>query len=169
MKKREIPAKNYIILAVLFVGTVLLCLYLSSWYKMSEEAKIPEGIMINFLPQVKVEELDNVIFENGNTILYVSSSVDEEAKRFEKNIHDYIAKEGIARYFTYVDIKDISMTALSSKLESRKELQNINFTITPNLYAFKDGKIIDALYYAEKPLNSKEAIAFIEKQEVIEK
>lgn len=169
MKKREIPVKNYIIIGLLFIGTILLCLYLSSWYKMSEEAKIPAGIMTNFLPEVKVDELDNFLLENGNTILYVSSSVDEEAKRFEKNIHDYIAKEGLARYFTYIDTKDISMTVLSSKLENRKEVKKLNLSISPNLYVFKEGKIIDALYYTEKPLNSKEGIAFIEKQEVIEK
>lgn len=168
MKKREIPKKNYLLLAIILLATTLLCIYFSSWYKMSEEAKMPKGIMTAFLPEVKIEELNNFLLENENLILYVSSSGDESIKRFEKNIHDYIAKDGYTHYFAYIDTTDVDMDTLKRELQPKTKQKKINFSLTPNMYVFKEGELVDTLYYSAKPLNSKEAIQFVEKQGIIE-
>lgn len=168
MKKREIPVKNYSILLCVLLGTILLCAYISSWYKMSEEAKIPKGIMIGSLPEVKIDELDNYLQENSNIILYISSSTDENIKRFEKKVHDYIIEENLTRSFAYIDAKDLTEEEIKEKLEDRMGTNKKGLEVQPNFYALKEGKIVDCLYHASKPINSKDAINFIKKQEITE-
>ncbi len=164
MEKRKIPIKNYIILIIICLLSVFLCMYMSSWYKTREEAKMPSGIMTGFLPEIRLEELDNFLLENVNIILYVSASTDESIKRFEKNVHDYIAREGLLRNFAYIDTKDLTEDFVAEKLNSRLDTKVKGLDVIPNFYVVRDGKIVDCLYDVEKSLNSKEAIQFIKKQ-----
>lgn len=166
MEKRKIPTKNYIILSVLCIGVVLICLYINSWYQMSEEAKMPKGIMIGFLPEVKLEEMDNYLRENPNVILYTSSSTDDSIKRYEKNFHDAIVKKSTANNFVYLDTSVIDQNTLSNTLKSKTSTtikKNIDYSLSPNVYVFKEGKIEAVLYSKKQALGSKEVIRFVEK------
>ncbi|MDD3341785.1 MAG: hypothetical protein PHN72_06340 [Bacilli bacterium] len=172
MKKNNkvIPIKNYIILAIVVVLTLLLCGYLRNWYKMKEEATLPEGIMSGFMPEVKLEELDNYLLENPNIFLYVSSSSEENNRQFEKKFHDYIKKNNHLGFFVYLDTKGLSLEEVSTTLKSKSSIKkdNINYTLTPNLYAIKEGKIDATLYTTKVTYHYKDLIHFILKQGLAE-
>lgn len=167
MKKREIPLKNYIILLITIIATTLLCLYIAQWYKKAEENNIEQGILAKELPQVTVEEFQNYVTENPNIMLYVSISTDENMKRFEKNIYDFITEENIRNHFVYMDASKIDQNALEKILQSKSNTSKNNYNNIPNIYVFKDGKIEDMLYTNSPSLHSKEAIRFIKKQDVV--
>lgn len=167
MKKREIPLKNYMILIGTIIATILLCLYITQWYKKAEESNIEQGILAKELPQVTVEEFQNYVTENPNIILYISVSTDEKMKRFEKNIYDFIIEENIRNHFVYMDASKIDQKALIEILQNKSNTPKNNYTHIPNIYVFKDGKIEDMLYTSSTALHSKEAIRFIKKQDVV--
>lgn len=169
MEKRYIPIKNYFLLFGIFITVILLCIYFSSWYKMSEEAKMKKGIMSELLSQIKIEEVPTFLQENPNTYIYVSSSVDESLKRFEKNLYDYIIDHHLDESFVYVDTNRIDISDLASTLKKISNISDENkdlYYIHPNLYIIKNAKIEKVLYHNKKNLNSKEAISFIEKEEL---
>lgn len=161
-EKKIIPIKNYIILFIIIVVTLLLCSYFSSWYKTNEEANMQKGIMSENLMQIKIEELDNYILENPHKIIYLSSSKDESLKSYENKIYDYIIDNNLGESFIYIDTSDIEVENLTTSLQKNSIIKdNIDYSISPNIYIVKDGKINEALYYQKETLNSKNAIKFI--------
>lgn len=137
---------------------------------MNEEAHLPKGVMSGFMPEVKLEELNNFLLENPNILLYVSSSTDDKKNRFEKNFYDYIVKHNIVNSFVYLDTKEVDLNSLVDVLQKQTHLknENIDYALTPNLYVFKEGKIEDTLYVNKVTYNTKELTHFIEKQELNE-
>lgn len=168
MKKREIPFKNYIILLITILGTILLCLYLMQWYKKAEENSIEPGVLAKELPQVTVEEFQNYVMENPNTILYISKSTDESIKKFEKTIYNFIVEKNIRHHFIYIDASKVDMNAFSKILKEKSNVNKENYTDTPNIYVFKEGKIEEALYKTKDTLEGKEAVRFLKKQDVVQ-
>lgn len=166
MKKTNIPFKNYVILFITIIGTILLCLYIAQWYKKAEENSIEPGILAKQLPQVTIEEFENYVMENPNVIVYVSASTDETAKRFEKNIYDFIIKENLRNYFVYIDANKTDQNTLVETLKRKDDKQSI-YTAIPNMYVIKDGKIEGVLYTKTPSLHAKEAIRFIKKQDIV--
>lgn len=168
MKKRKIPVKNYIILIAIIIGTFCFCLYLQQWYKQSEENSIEIGVLAKELPKVTVEEFQNYVLENPNIILYISTSTDESIKRFEKNIYNFIVEENIRNHFVYMDASKIDMSLFSQMIKEKSKIQKDDYTNTPNIYVFKEGKVEDILYIKSQTPHAKEAIRFIKKQDVIQ-
>lgn len=162
--QKEIPTKNYMILFSIVTATILLCLYITQWYKKAEENSIEPGILAKELPQVTIEEFQNYVTENPNIILYISSSTDEKIKRFEKTIYEYIVEKNIRNYFIYIDASKVDRNAL---LETIKNKGSIKEDYIPNIYVLKDGKIENVLYESTPSLHAKEAIRFIKKQDIV--
>lgn len=167
MPKKEIPPKNYIILVGTIIVTILLCLYITQWYKKAEESSIKEGVLAQELPQVTIEEFQNYVTENPNTILYVSISTDEKIKRFEKKIYEFIIDENIRNHFIYIDASKLDINTFAETLKEKSNIKKATYTNIPNIYIFKDGKIEDMLYTNTVTLHSKEAIQFIKKQDIV--
>lgn len=166
--KKTIPIKNYIILGIIIIFTLLLCSYFSSWYKTNEEANLKKGIMSENLMQIKIEELDNYMQENPNKIIYLSSSNDEEIKSYENKLYNYIIDNNLSNLFIYIDTSEIEIEKLVSILEKNSVIKgNIDYSISPNIYIVKEGKITEVLYYQKEKINSKDAIKYISKNEDI--
>ena len=91
---KEIPKKNYFILAIIVVLTILLVFYLKSWYEATTLSNLPRTIMADSLPEVKIEEFDNFIQENPNIVIYISSSTENQGD-FDKKIYQYISKNNL--------------------------------------------------------------------------
>lgn len=168
MKKRIIPLKNYFILSIIIVITLLICAYFSSWYKTNEEANMKKGIMSEKLMQINLEELDNYILENPHKIIYLSSSVDDSLKSYENKIYKYISDNNLEGSFIYIDTTNIEISKLNESLQRNSNIKSdIDYSITPNIYIVRDSKISDALYYQKTSLNSKTAIKYIEENDDI--
>lgn len=166
MKKRIIPIKNYFILSIIVVITLLICAYFSSWYRTNEEANMEKGIMSEKLMQINIEELDNYILENPHKIIYLSSSLDESLKSYENKVYKYISDNNLEGSFIYIDTTSIETSKLSESLKKNSVIKSdIDYSITPNIYIVRDGKISDALYYQKTSLNSKNAIEYIEEND----
>lgn len=164
--KKIIPVKNYVILFIIIIITLLLCSYFSSWYQTNEEANMKKGIMSENLMQIKIEELDNYVLENPNKIIYLSSSNDETIKTYENKIYDYISDNNLIELFIYIDTSDIEIEKLVSILKKNSVIKdNVDYSISPNIYIVKDGKITEALYYQKENINSKDAIKYISENE----
>ena len=81
---RKIPMKNYIILGVVILVTMLILYYFYMWVDVYKESKINIPIMDKYMNVINYNELDNYIVENPDTIVYVSVLEDENIREFEK-------------------------------------------------------------------------------------
>lgn len=85
-EKRVIPKKNYYILAVLLIGTLLLLYFCVNWYQAYEESKMKEPVIASSISEVKEEELSNYLMDNPNIVIYFTSSKDTTIKEFEEEL-----------------------------------------------------------------------------------
>ena len=63
-KEKEIPFKNYIILAVILIFTILLVVYLFNWQSIYQKNKLQEPILDKYLMVINYNELDDYLVEN---------------------------------------------------------------------------------------------------------
>ena len=89
-KEKNIPLKNYIILAVVLILSIILVIYFYMWYNAYEESKLNTMIMDKYLQVINYNELNNYLVENKDAVIYSSVLEDQKIRHFEKkfkNIH----------------------------------------------------------------------------------
>lgn len=164
---REIPKKNYWLLGLLTIITIFMVLYFSNWYKTSKDYTIESSIMTNFLGEIKEIEIDNYILENPDIVIYIASNQDEQTKKFEKKLKNYIIKEEIKGQFIYLDCSNLTPEFISifQNKYFNGALKKIPITY-PNLLFLSDGKVIDVLYKLQGKPDIKDVKKFLEENGV---
>ena len=95
--ERKISLKNYILLAVTLIITIVLVIYFYMWKKTYEENKINSVVMDKYIQEINyvffyssTEELENelndYLIENKNTVIYSSVVGNAKTKKFEEKI-----------------------------------------------------------------------------------
>ena len=151
--ERKIPLKNYIILVVVAVLFVFLVFYMRNWYNMTRVYYNGGSLMLDVSTKLNQEELSNYALENPNFILYVSSGYDDNTKKFEKNLKNYINKNHINN-IVYLDASEIDINSFNAYLKNNYALNsNVASKITHNqnitIYDFDNGKISHVIASAE--------------------
>ena len=99
-KEKEISFKNYIILAVILIFTILLVVYLFNWQSIYQKNKLQEPILDKYLMVINYNELDDYLVENKEAIVYVSVLNDEKIRMFENKFKNLIIKNDlIIKYY----------------------------------------------------------------------
>ena len=80
---KKIPAKNYIILAVVVLFTVISVFYARSWYLTTKEYENKNSVIKEVALEINQSEISNYTLENPKFILYVSSGQNQDIKPFE--------------------------------------------------------------------------------------
>ena len=68
-KEKNIPFKNYILLAVILIISAILIIYFYMWYSAYENNKLTTPIMDKYMQVINYNELDNYLIENKNCII----------------------------------------------------------------------------------------------------
>ena len=116
-KNRNIPFKNYILLAVTLILTVIVVVYFFVWHSNNEENNLKIPIMDKYL----------------RVINYISKLNNKEIREFEKKLKLIINDYSLNNTILYLDLTDKNIDKL--KLEDK----NINY---PAVLIYKNGKII---------------------------
>lgn len=149
--KREIPFKNYIILGLIVVATILLVFGISNWYQQSKIEK--HDVLKNLLSEIKEEELESFILENPNAIIYLMKDYTKD----DTKIKNYIVDNELKNKIVIVDCseKDIDL----SKYNKNKKV------VVPNFIIFEHGKISKVMYLQETKITYKNFEAFMKVNE----
>ena len=169
MKKKMIPKKNYIILAALTVFTVLLCFYLVSWYKTIDNYNKNNSVMTSVISEINIDSLSNILLENPDVIIYLSSSKDADVKSFEKQFKKIVVNNDLSDEIVYIDIskkenKNVTNVLIDNYLSKGISLKKI---VYPNILIFKEGKIYNILYLNKTNITKVDALKFFERNGVI--
>ena len=83
-EKREIPFKNYIMLGVIIISTLLISLYIFSWYRQYSNNTITKPIITSTLREVEYDNLPNVLQERDVLVMYMCTTSQDICRNFEK-------------------------------------------------------------------------------------
>lgn len=167
---KTIPKKNYILLGLLAVVTILAVIYMSKWYRASENYYLENSVMKELVGEVKELEFQNYVLENPDIVIYITDDQSEKTKKFEKKLKKYILDENLKSHFIYVNGKESSEQFLSDikKKYFINEIKEIEITF-PNLMILEDGKVKDILYRTSlEERNAQDVKSFLQRNGVLE-
>lgn len=152
-KNKVIPFKNYVYLFIILLGSVLLLLYIYTWYETYKENKLQMGIMNNYLTIINYNELDDYIIENKNAILYVSVLGDEQINKFEEKFKNSIVDNNLKNAILYLDITNENIPSAIKKLQIDDRF--------PYLVVYTNGKISDTYCISKAKYDTKKVIKYL--------
>lgn len=158
-KEKEIPFKNYIILAVILIFTILLVVYLFNWQSIYQKNKLQEPILDKYLMVINYNELDDYLVENKEAIVYVSVLNDEKIRMFENKFKNLIIKNDLNNKVLYLNLTNESVEI------NKKYLSNLSEV--PTLIIFDEGKVVENYSIKDNNYDIKAFEKFLKKEEII--
>lgn len=135
---REIPKKNYFILFIVIVLSLMIALYFRKWYKAYEDGYLSKSIMGNYLFEINYKELDDYLVENQSAIIYVSKVGNEKIRNFEKKFINAINQNDLKNKILYLDLSNYK-----GDTNNKYTINDKDITLVPNISVFKNGKLDD--------------------------
>ena len=153
---REIPKKNYFILFIVIVLSLLIAFYFRKWYKAYEDSYLSKSIVGNYLFQINYKELDNYLVENQSAIIYVSKVGNEKIRNFEKKFINAINQNDLKNKILYLDLSNYK-----GDTNDKYTINDMNITSVPNISVFKNGKLDDIYVIDVDGYNMEKIISYI--------
>ena len=139
---RVIPKKNYIILGIVILITLLLLYYFYMWVDAYNETKLNRPILDKYLEVINYNELEDYLIENPDTIIYVSVLENSEIRDFEKQFKNSLRKKEIDKDILYMDVTNIINDKIIVKEMREKYMLNSSSIFdVPVLAVFEDSKL----------------------------
>ena len=164
-KEKEIPLKNYILLSIVLILTIVVVIYFFLWKNTYEKSKLQIPILDDYLLVINYNELNNYLVENKDAIIYVSKLNNENIRLFENKFKNIINKNNLNNKILYLD--------LTEELKENNIVKEINkkygkeMTEVPTIVIIKDGKISSSYNIKENKYNIKLLEKYLEKEDVI--
>lgn len=141
--KRKITASNYIALGITIVVTLTVVFGIRSWYISYQNYQLTIPILKDKLKEVNVNEIDDYLNDNPDTIIYIEVSDDENSRDVAKKLLDVVKKRNIADQVVYVNLlstedKDKFFKDFSTKYSPENKIEYY-----PALLLLSDGKVVD--------------------------
>ena len=164
-KEKEKPLKNYILLSIVLILTIVVVIYFFLWKNTYEKSKLQTPILDDYLLVINYNELNNYLVENKDAIIYVSKLNNENIRLFENKFKNIINKNNLNNKILYLD--------LTEELKENNIVKKINkkygkeMTEVPTIVIIKDGKISSSYNIKENKYNIKLLEKYLEKEDVI--
>ena len=142
---KQVQRKNYYILIVLIVVTILLTLSLASVYKNRDKLV---SSFYNYANKITSNEFDEYITESSDLIIYISDKYDLTNESFEKKFQKKLDDLNLKEKLIYIDKKELNKIFLD---KLKKEYQiSIDKNKLPTIIIIIDKKVIKSIYITSK-------------------
>lgn len=152
-KLREIPIKNYVYLFLILLGSVLVLIYVYTWYDTYNNNKLNTSIMNNYLTVINYNELDDYIIENKDAIIYVSILGDKDIYHFESKFKNNIMDNNLKNDILYLNLTNEDLQKATTKLKIDKGF--------PALVIYTNGQITDTYSIKENKYSPQKTIKYL--------
>jgi len=140
---KKIPAKNYLMVAIIFAISIVLAFFFRNWYISYQDYEKTIPILSGFISEVHYNEIYNYIDDNQSVIIYIGVADDEECRKLEVELKKLIEKKHLKEKIVYFNITDVENKDLLFKELNDKYASSIRISAYPAIILFEDGKIID--------------------------
>ncbi len=173
---REIPKKNYVLVAVICFVTLICVTYFTYVIKKQQSVVIEPSVLSGYVLELGEKEiminLTNYTVDNPETILYVSYGNNKYLRKFEQEFKELLKEYNLKSNFVFVNLNAMSNRNFLNELRERffsDDLNNnyIKLERQSNMFLFKNGKIVKVLYYAEQRINIDDVKKFLLSEGII--
>lgn len=139
---RKVPFKNYVILGIIIVVSVLILYYFYLWVDAYNESKLNKPIMNKYMEVINYNELDTYLIENPDTIVYVSILENKEIRDFEKKFKRVFKKKKILNDILYLDItEEVKDEKTRNELKEKYNVSAVSILDVPVIIVIDNGSI----------------------------
>ena len=139
--EKIIPRKNYIIIIVIYLISILAVVGLKIMYRSYSEYKLTIPVIKGEIAEININELDEYIVAHDDFYLYVGVASDPNCRNVEKDLVKLLKDRNIKDDTIYLNVSNLnnSKEVVASKLNKYGDLNvKINY---PLFVIFKEGKI----------------------------
>ena len=159
-EEKQIPFKNYIILMVILILSIITIIYFYMWYGEIKENRIGTPIMNEYLNVINYNELDNYLIENKDVIIYVSV-LNDDTRKFEKKFKNIINSYSLNNSMLYLNLTDESNKNVNVFMEKYDILS------LPCIIIFRNGKVYRIYEIANKKYDVELLISYFRIEGII--
>ena len=138
---KKIPQKNYYILVVLVLVTIILTLSLASIYR--EKDKLVSNFY-TYANKINNSDFDEYIIENSDLIIYISDKYDLSNESFEASFIKKIDELNLKSKLVFIDKSGIDKKFLN-KIQKNYKIK-ININNIPIIIVVVDRKVVKSVY-----------------------
>lgn len=166
---KNISIKNYILLAIILIITIILVTYFYMWYGTYKENKLTTPIMDKYMQVINYNELNNYLVENKNAVIYSSVLGNKEIRNFESKLEKLITDSSLKGIILYLNLtSEIKDRKINKELKEKYSLNDKDITDTPSFMIFKEGKLVSIYNVKDDNYNINELRKYLEESEVID-
>ena len=159
--------KNYVILFILFIATLLITLYINSIIRDYKYIKVNVSPLEGTISQINLNELDIALSELNNGIIYVGNIHNKENKRLEKDILRKIKNEDLENYVYYCDASnDLDNNKYINVLINKFPNIRNNLKVSPAFIYFKNGEAIEVIDSYDRKITSEDLLYLAKKYQI---
>ena len=157
--------RNYFLLALALVITLLITLYINSIIREYKYIKVDVSPLEGSISQINLNELDLALLELNDGIIYVGNVHNRENKRLERDILRKVKSENIENYIYYCDVSNELNEYADALL---KKFPNIGsyMQTSPAFIYFKNGEAIEVIDSSRQKLSAKDLLYLVEKYQI---
>ena len=144
MKKKEktdkiVTTKDYIMVVVMFVVTILIVFGLRGWYRNYKEYRLTIPVISGKIQEIKLNEFNSYITSHENTFVYIGTSNNRNCRDIEEDLVNLLKKRNIKNDTVYINMTDIKEGELSEILSNYSFAGNVSY---PMFLMINDKKVV---------------------------
>ena len=140
-KIKEIPKKNYLILASIVCFTLIVSITIYLTYNNQKEYENTIPILRGEVKEIEAKDVDDYLIENPNSLLYVGVAYDENSKNLEKKLLSLKNKKNLN--IIYINLTDLENKKVFYDNFNQKYTQGTKLNNYPAFIIMREGKVLD--------------------------
>jgi hypothetical protein len=169
VKGKKVEEKNYIIFAFIVVITFALLFIIKGCYKAYKDHQLKIPIILDYVNEIKYEELNNYLVETPDFVLYTCVPHEKECREFEKKFKDVIKEHNLKDKIVYLNLDSVSEDELSKEKDERILMafsDSTYFNDYPKVGIFNDGVLLEDILITDK-VGVDSVVQLLEEYEII--
>jgi len=162
--EKNVPFKNYFILASILLLSIVFVIYFYMWYKEIESNRNKISILGDYFDVINYNELENYLVENNDVILYVSVLDNLDTRNFENKLISAIRNFSFSDNILYMDLTSYKENSvLYNNIVNKYDLYSL-----PCILFFNDGVLKDVYSISENDYDIELLISYFRIKGVID-
>lgn len=167
-KQRNIPLKNYILLGITLIVTIILIIYFYMLYSSYEESKLNIPIMDKYMQVINYNELDNFLVENKDGVIYCSVLENQDIRNFEKELKNVIKDYSLGSTILYLDLtNELQNNQKAKEIQTKYQINGNSLIEVPTIAVFRGGTLSSIYNIKNNNYDIEEIINYLRKEGVI--
>lgn len=139
---KKIPLKNYVILGILLISSVIIVLIINNWLSSLNEQEKEKSIVAEIIHEIKTDDIDDYMLENPDFIIYMASRDNCTNIKFEKKFKKFLIDNDLEKGTVFINLDEIDSKTYSQFIKkyygvlqssSRKIIRGIKRDVSTNM------------------------------------